>query len=124
MIAIITGASRGIGRAIAHRLASDYQAKLFLVYRSRREDAEQTATECEAAGATVSLHQADVSDATSAQGIVDACIAEYGQVDVLVNNAGITADGLTLQMSDDDWLSVLNTNASSTFYLDVLLRDP
>ena len=82
MIAIVTGASRGIGRAIARQLAADHQAHLFLVYRSRIEDAQQTAEECTAAGGTAHLHQADVSDAQSAQGIIEECIAKFGQVDV------------------------------------------
>ena len=71
MIAIVTGASRGIGRAIAERLARDWQAKLFLVYRARHADAEETASACRALGSEVRLHPTDLADPAAA----DAAIA-------------------------------------------------
>ncbi|MEE2787647.1 MAG: 3-oxoacyl-ACP reductase family protein [Myxococcota bacterium] len=117
MIAIITGASRGIGRAIAIRLARDYAAQLVLVYRSRKEDAEETAARCTEQGSLVRLEQADVGDADAVKRLVQTTVDEFGRIDVLVNNAGITADGLTLQMSDEDWHQVMTTNAHSVFYL-------
>ena len=117
MIALITGASRGIGRAIALRLAQDYSATLVLVYRSRKADAEETAQQCRAHGSTVHIEQVDVGQSAEADRLVKATIERHGGIDVLINNAGITADGLTLQMSDDDWHNVLNTNTHSVFYL-------
>ena len=116
MIALITGASRGIGRAIAIRLATDHNAKMGLVYRSSADAAEAVAQSCREAGGDAFTLQADISDATAAQGAVQACIDTYGRIDVVVNNAGMTADGLTLQMSDEAWMDVQATNVNSIFY--------
>lgn len=117
MIAIVSGASRGIGRAIAIRLARDYQAKLMLLYRSRAEDAEITRAACIEAGGEAEIQQTDVSDAAQAKAAVDACIERFGGVSVLVNNAGTTDDTLVLQMSDEQWHTVLRTNLDGMFYL-------
>jgi 3-oxoacyl-[acyl-carrier protein] reductase len=104
--ALVTGASRGIGRAIAAELAAA-GASVVLGYRSSREEAEALAAEI--GGRAV---QADVSSADEALRLVE----EAGDVDVLVNNAGLTRDGLLARMSDDDWRAVLETNLSSVFY--------
>jgi len=104
--ALVTGASRGIGRAIAAELARA-GAELVIGYRSGKDEAEQLASEL---GATAV--QADVSSADDARRLVE----EAGDVDVLVNNAGLTRDGLLARMSDDDWRTVLDTNLSSVFY--------
>jgi 3-oxoacyl-[acyl-carrier protein] reductase len=104
--ALVTGASRGIGRAIATELAGA-GASVVVSYLSGAEEAEQLASEV--GGRAV---QADVSDAESAQ----ALIAEAGDLDVLVNNAGVTRDGLLVRMSDDDWDTVIDTNLASVFY--------
>jgi len=104
--ALVTGASRGIGRAIAEELARA-GAHVVVGYRSGREEAEQLAAEI--GGAAV---QADVSSPDDARRLVD----EAGDIDVLVNNAGLTRDGLLARMSDDDWRTVIDTNLSSVFY--------
>jgi 3-oxoacyl-[acyl-carrier protein] reductase len=104
--ALVTGASRGIGRAIALELGRA-GAEVVVGYRSGREEAEAVAAEV--GGRAV---QADVSDPASAQALVEAA----GDIDVLVNNAGLTRDGLLARMSDDDWRTVLETNLSSVFY--------
>jgi 3-oxoacyl-[acyl-carrier protein] reductase len=104
--ALVTGASRGIGRAIAAELAAA-GASVVLGYRSGQEEAEALAAEI--GGRAV---QADVSSAEEALRLVE----EAGDVDVLVNNAGLTRDGLLARMSDDDWRAVLETNLSSVFY--------
>jgi 3-oxoacyl-[acyl-carrier protein] reductase len=104
--ALVTGASRGIGRAIAVELARG-GASVVVSYRTGADEAEELAQEI--GGRAV---QADVSDAESARALVE----EAGDVDVLVNNAGITRDGLIVRMSDDDWRTVLDTNLSSCFY--------
>ena len=117
MICIITGASRGIGRSIALQLAEDYTAKLCLVYRKNVAEAEQVAAACQDLGSEVLLHAADVSNAEQVKALVNRCMEHFGAIDVLVNNAGITADGLSMTMSDDAWLSVQNTNLNSVFYL-------
>ena len=104
--ALVTGASRGIGRAIAIELARG-GASVVVSYRTGADEAEELAQEI--GGRAL---QADVSDAESARALVE----EAGDVDVLVNNAGITRDGLIVRMSDDDWRTVLDTNLSSCFY--------
>jgi len=104
--ALVTGASRGIGRAIAVELAAA-GASVVVGYRSGQEEAEEVAHEI--GGRAV---QADVSDAASALALVE----EAGDIDILVNNAGLTRDGLLARMSDDDWRTVIDTNLSSVFY--------
>jgi 3-oxoacyl-[acyl-carrier protein] reductase len=105
-LALVTGASRGIGRAIAEELARA-GASVVVGYRSGKDEAEELATAI--GGRAI---QADVSDAGEAKRLVD----EAGDVDVLVNNAGLTRDGLLARMSDDDWRTVIETNLSSVFY--------
>jgi len=104
--ALVTGASRGIGRAIAVSLANA-GASVVVSYREGAEEAETLAAEI--GGRAV---QSDVSDPASAAGLVEAA----GDLDVLVNNAGVTRDGLIVRMSDDDWSTVLDTNLASCFY--------
>jgi 3-oxoacyl-[acyl-carrier protein] reductase len=105
-LALVTGASRGIGRAIAEELARA-GASVVVGYRSGKDEAEELASAI--GGRAI---QADVSDAGEAKRLVD----EAGDVDVLVNNAGLTRDGLLARMSDDDWRTVIETNLSSVFY--------
>ena len=104
--ALVTGASRGIGRAIASELAAG-GATVVIGYRSGKEEAESLASEL--GGRAI---QADVSSAEDAARLV----AEAGDLDILVNNAGLTRDGLLARMSDDDWRTVIDTNLSSVFY--------
>jgi 3-oxoacyl-[acyl-carrier protein] reductase len=104
--ALVTGASKGIGRAIAVELAAG-GATVVVGYRSGKEEAESLAAEL--GGRAV---QADVSSAEDAARLVE----EAGDLDVLVNNAGLTRDGLLARMSDDDWRTVIDTNLSSVFY--------
>ena len=105
-LALVTGASRGIGRAIAEELARA-GAQVVVGYRSGKDEAEELASAI--GGRAV---QADVSSPEDAKRLVD----EAGDVDVLVNNAGLTRDGLLARMSDDDWRTVIETNLSSVFY--------
>jgi 3-oxoacyl-[acyl-carrier protein] reductase len=104
--ALVTGASKGIGRAIAAELARA-GAAVVIGYRSGQEEAEALATEigCRAV-------QADVSSAEDAARLVE----DAGDLDILVNNAGLTRDGLLARMPDDDWRVVIETNLSSVFY--------
>ena len=104
--ALVTGASRGIGRAIAAELARA-GASVVLSYRTGAEEAETLAAEI--GGRAV---QADVSDSESARALVE----DAGELDVLVNNAGVTRDGLLVRMSDEDWETVIDTNLASCFY--------
>jgi 3-oxoacyl-[acyl-carrier protein] reductase len=104
--ALVTGGSRGIGRAIALELARA-GADVVVGYQRGREEAEAVAAE--AGGRAL---QADVSDPDEARRLVE----ESGDVGVLVNNAGLTRDGLLPRMPDDDWHAVLGTNLSGVFY--------
>ena len=104
--ALVTGASKGIGRAIATELAAA-GAAVVVGYRSGKDDAEALAGEI--GGRAI---QADVSNADDAKRLVE----EAGDLDVLVNNAGLTRDGLLARMSDDDWRTVIDTNLASVFY--------
>jgi 3-oxoacyl-[acyl-carrier protein] reductase len=105
-LALVTGASRGIGRAIAEELARA-GAAVVVGYRSGQEEAEKLAASI--GGRAI---QADVSSPDDAKRLVD----EAGDIDVLVNNAGLTRDGLLARMPDDDWRTVIETNLSSVFY--------
>jgi 3-oxoacyl-[acyl-carrier protein] reductase len=104
--ALVTGGSRGIGAAVARELARA-GANVVVGYRSGADEAEEIASEL--GGRAV---QADVSNVDDAKRLVE----EAGELDVLVNNAGITRDGVLARMADDDWRSVLETNLSSVFY--------
>ena len=104
-MALVTGGSRGIGKAIALELARA-GAVVVVGYRTGAEEAEAVAAE--AGGRAV---QADVSDPEQAARLVE----EAGDLDVLVNNAGITRDGLIARMSDEDWRTVLDTNLGGAF---------
>ncbi len=105
-LALVTGASRGIGRAIAQELARG-GASVVLGYRSGREEAESLAAEL--GGRAV---EGDVSTPEGAKRLVE----EAGDVDVLVNNAGVTRDTVLARMSDEDWRTVVDTNLGSVFY--------
>jgi 3-oxoacyl-[acyl-carrier protein] reductase len=102
----VTGGSRGIGRAIALELAGA-GASVTLSYNSGKDEAEQVASE---AGARAV--QADVSDPEQAKRLVD----EAGDLDLLVNNAGVTRDGLLARMSDEDWRAAIDTNLGGVFH--------
>jgi 3-oxoacyl-[acyl-carrier protein] reductase len=104
--ALVTGGSRGIGKAIAGELA-EAGATVVIGYQSAAEEAEAVASDI--GGRAV---QADVSDPDEARRLVE----EAGDVDLLVNNAGITRDGLLMRMPDDDWRAVLDTNLGGVFH--------
>ncbi len=113
-IALVTGGSRGIGRACVIELA-DRGAEVLVVYRNKREAAESLVAELEAAGRKVGAVQADVRDARRAQEVVDELVEKHDRIDILVNSAGIVADGLMGAMTADQWTSVIETNLSGTY---------
>jgi 3-oxoacyl-[acyl-carrier protein] reductase len=115
-VALVTGASRGIGRAVAIRLAAD-GAAVVVNYKARQDAADEVVAEIEAVGGSARALAADVADAPQAQALVEAALAEFGRLDIVVNNAGITRDGLLMKMSDDDWANVLATNLGSVFHV-------
>jgi len=112
-VAIVTGASRGIGRAIALALAA-CGAKVACIARSAEKLAD-TAAAIRAAGGTAEVFACDVTDGGSVQRVVDSVVEKWGKLHILVNNAGITRDGLIPRMSDEDWDAVVNTNLRGTF---------
>jgi 3-oxoacyl-[acyl-carrier protein] reductase len=113
--AVVTGGSRGIGRAIAQRLATQ-GADVAFSYRGNAAAAEETATAIRALGRQALAYQGDVSDPETADGLVKAALEAFGKVDILVNNAGITRDDLIMRMSLEAWRSVLETNLFGAFY--------
>ncbi|HHY85019.1 MAG TPA: 3-oxoacyl-[acyl-carrier-protein] reductase [Verrucomicrobia bacterium] len=112
-VVVVTGAGRGIGRAIALKFAAE-GADVVCVSRTQ-ENSEKVAGECRALGRKAWAHAVDVSDAAAVNAAADRILAECGRVDVLVNNAGVTRDGLLMRMSDADWDVVLNTNLKGAF---------
>lgn len=114
--AIVTGASRGIGRAAAVRLAKMGMDIVF-TYNSGVEAAEETKALCMAEGAKVLAVQADVSKSESCEKLVEQAVEFGGRVDVLVNNAGITRDGLIIRMTDEQFDAVIDTNLKGAFYM-------
>lgn len=111
--AVVTGAGRGIGHAIALAFA---QAGADVVCISRTaENAEKAAGDVRAAGRRAWAHGLDVADSAAVAKTAEAILAEVPRIDVLVNNAGVTRDGLLMRMSDEDWDTVLNTNLKGAF---------
>jgi 3-oxoacyl-[acyl-carrier protein] reductase len=113
-IALVTGGSRGIGRACVVQLASEGADVLFL-YHSNSEAAESLVAELAEQGLTVKAEQADVRQGDRAQELVDGLVEKHDRVDVLVNSAGIVQDGLLGAMTNDQWFDVVQTNLSGTY---------
>ena len=112
-IAVVTGAGRGIGRAIALKFAHE-GADVVVVSRTQ-ENSEKVAAEIRALGRKAWAHAVDVSYTAAVSAASEKILAEAGKVDILVNNAGVTRDGLLMRMSDTDWDTVLNTNLKGAF---------
>jgi 3-oxoacyl-[acyl-carrier protein] reductase len=113
-VAIVTGASRGIGRATALALAAE-GATVVVNYASSQEAADRVVAEVEALGSSAIALPADVSKADQVDGLINAVMEKWGQVDVLVNNAGITRDTLLLRMKPEDWQAVIDLNLTGVF---------
>ncbi len=113
-VALVTGASRGIGRAIALALADD-GAHVAVNYRSRADEAQAVVEEIESAGGKAVALAADVADFAQASALVERARAELGGLHILVNNAGITRDGLIYTMAPGDWLEVMRVNFGGVF---------
>jgi 3-oxoacyl-[acyl-carrier protein] reductase len=111
-VALVTGASRGIGRAVALTLAARGAE---VVAAARGEHAQGVVDEIRAAGGRAETAAVDVTDASAVQAAVAAVVTRSGRLDILVNNAGITRDQLVLRMKQDDWDAVLATNLTAAF---------
>lgn len=113
-VAIVTGASRGIGFAVAESLArAGYN---LAICGTREETVNAAAEKLSAYGAEVLPRVVNVTDSEAVQAFVQEVAKHFGRLDVLVNNAGITRDGLSMRMKGDDWQAVIDTNLSSVFY--------
>ncbi len=112
--ALVTGAGRGIGKAIALELAAK-GAFVIVNYNGSKDAAEQTVAEIKAAGGDAVAYQCSVSDYEACGAMITALIKEYAHIDILVNNAGITRDGLLMKMSEEDFDAVINTNLKGCF---------
>jgi len=122
-VAIVTGAGRGIGHAIALRLANE-GARVASVSRSEA-NAQRTADEINAARAeTAKAYAVDVADHAAVQKTGAQILEDFGRVDILINNAGVTRDGLTMRMSIDDWETVVDTNLKGAFSFNQAVMRP
>jgi len=113
-IAIVTGGSRGIGRAIALALAQEGAAVVVNYYR-QEQAADQVVRTIEQAGGQARAIQADVTDSAAIDRLVKEALETFGRVDILVNNAGIARDSIMLRMKEEDWRAVLDTNLHAAF---------
>lgn len=114
-VALVTGASRGIGREIAITLAG-YGADVIINYNGSKEKAEEVAAEITKLGRKAMVIQSNVADFESCGNMITEALNEFGHIDILVNNAGITKDNLVMKMTAEDFSSVVDTNLSGTFY--------
>lgn len=112
--AVVTGGSRGIGRAICLELAAQ-GADVALCYAGNAALAEETAAACRALGVKAVCMQCDVTDAKAVKAMMKAIAAELGRIDILVNNAGVTRDGFLLMMRESDFDTVVDTNLKGAF---------
>lgn len=115
--ALVTGGSRGIGKAICKKLAQDSEYHIIINYNSNKEAALDTLKQVQEFGSTGEIIQFDVADADAVKNALDSWMVnnEHGIIEVLVNNAGITKDGLFMWMPADDWHKVINTSLNG-FY--------
>ena len=112
--ALVTGATRGIGRAIALRFAAE-GADVAFTYRSQHEAAQALVSEIEASGVKALAFASDAASFEDAHKVVEEVKAAFGRIDILVNNAGITKDGLMMRMDEAQWDAVIDTNLKSAF---------
>jgi len=120
-VALVTGASRGIGRAIAVRLAAQGAT---VVAAAREQNAAATVEEITAAGGTAEAASVDVGDAAAIDALVAGTLSRHGRIDILVNNAGIAKDQLMLRMKREDWDAVIATNLTAAFALTQAVLKP
>ncbi len=122
-VALITGASRGIGRGIALKFA-EQGANIAFTYLSSVEKGEALAKELEAFGVKAKGYRSDAADFKASEELVNSVVTDFGTVDVLVNNAGITRDTLLMRMSEQQWDEVMNANLKSVFNLTKAVQKP
>jgi len=114
-IALVTGGGRGIGRAVTEELAQ-LGATVVVNYNASEQAARDTVAAIESEGGKAVALQRDVADSSAAAGLVDDVLKQFGKLDILVNNSGITRDNLALRMKDEDWRAVIDVDLSGAFY--------
>ncbi len=115
-VALVTGASRGIGKSCALELAkAGYDVAIS--YAGNEEAANKTLEELKALGSNAKAYKFNIADREACQKAAEDVLKDFGKIDVLVNNAGITRDGLFMRMSAENWEAVINTNLNSAFYM-------
>ena len=112
--ALITGATRGIGKGIAEKFAGN-GAQVAFTYMSSADKAKALEADLGSKGVKVKGYQSDAAVYQQAEDLINEVVSEFGTIDILVNNAGITRDGLLMRMSEDDWDAVIDTNMKSVF---------
>ena len=114
-IAVVTGASGGIGAEIAKRLAQD-GFSVALIYNRNAEKAQKTADEITLSGGSAKTYKCDVRDSSEITSAIEAIERDFGEISVLVNNAGISEQKLLTDITDSDWENMISTNLSGAFY--------
>ena len=114
-IAVVTGASRGIGKAIAMKFAQ-LGATVVINYNGSAQKAEEVKQSIIADGGRAVIKQCNVADYDACEAFIKEVIDQFGRIDILVNNAGITKDGLIMRMSEEDFTSVVDVNLKGTFH--------
>ena len=122
-VVLITGASKGIGKGIAIKCA-EQGANIAFTYLSSPDKAKEVEKELFGMGVKAKGYQSDASEFEASQKLVDDVMADFGQIDALVNNAGITKDGLLMRMSEQDWDDVIRINLKSVFNLTKAVQRP
>lgn len=115
-VALITGGSRGIGAAIAKKYAEE-GANVAFTYLSSEDKANAVAKELEEIGVQAKAYRSDAADYQQAEELIKTVLADFGKIDILINNAGVTRDTLMLRMSEEQWNTVIRTNLNSVFNL-------
>jgi 3-oxoacyl-[acyl-carrier protein] reductase len=115
-VAVITGATRGIGKGIAEKFAKE-GASIAFTFVSSEEKAKILESELSQSGIRAKGYRSNAGDFNAAQDLIDSIVSDFGQIDILINNAGITKDGLLMRMSEENWDDVMDINLKSVFNL-------
>src|SRR5690606_27707248 len=111
-VALVTGASKGIGRKIVEKFA-EHGAQVAFTYLSSVEKGQALESELQQSGTKVKCYRSDASKFDEAENLINAIITDFGTIDIVVNNAGITKDGLLMRMTEEQWDQVLEVNLKS-----------